>query len=352
MAHMARIAAICRQDLDERNLRVRLLDEIRGLVPFDAFVWLLTDPDTTVGSSPVADVGASGPTGVDLPTLIRLKYCSTINRWTALSPGAPVTLVDALGGTGVPDEWAALLAAHGITDVLSSVLRDAHGCWGFLDLWRAGGTCTKAELALIAEVIRMATPALRRSMLRSFDRTSSPAQQEADTDHGPVVLLVTDELRPVAQTPQADGYLRALLPTDAARAPIPAAAFNVGAQLLASERGVDDHQARARVHLHDGIWVTLRAARIGEPSATAGSIAISIEPTTAFDRASLYARVAGLTGRESELLHHLVTGHDTRAIALAMFVSEHTVQDHLKSIFAKSGLNTRRLVVARATGLI
>ena len=352
MAHVARIAAICREDIDERNLRVRVLDEVRRVVPFDAFVWLLTDPETTVGSSPVADLGPGGASGVDLPTLIRLKYSSTINRWTALSTGTPVTLVDAVGATGAQDGWADLLAAHGITDVLSSVLSDAHGCWGFLDLWRVGGTCTPVERALIGEVIHMVTPALRRSMLRSFERNSPPAEEDDNTERGPVLLLVTDELRPMAQTAEADRYLRALLPTDAARAPIPAAAFNVGAQLLASERGVDDHPARARVHLHDGMWVTLRAARIGEPSAQAASIAVSIEPTTAFDRASLYARVAGLTARESELLHHLVTGHDTRAISRAMFVSEHTVQDHLKSIFAKTGLNTRRLVVARATGLI
>ena len=352
MAHVARIAAICREDIDERNLRVRVLDEVRRVVPFDAFVWLLTDPETTVGSSPVADLGPGGASGVDLHTLIRLKYSSTINRWTALSTGTPVTLVDAVGETEAQDAWAALLAAHGITDVLSSVLRDAHGCWGFVDLWRVGGTCTPAERALLAEVIHMVTPALRRSMLRSFERNPRPAEQHANTEHGPVLLLVTDELRPIAQTAEADRYLRALLPTDEARAPVPAAAFNVGAQLLASERGVDDHPARARVHLHDGMWVTLRAARIGEPSATAASIAVSIEPTTAFERASLYARVAGLTDRESELLHHLVTGDNTRAISRAMFVSEHTVQDHLKSIFAKTGLNTRRLVVARATGLI
>ncbi len=271
MAHVARIAAICREDIDERNLRVRVLDEVRRVVPFDAFVWLLTDPETTVGSSPVADLGPGGASGVDLPTLIRLKYSSTINRWTALSTGTPVTLVDAVGGTGAQDAWAGLLAAHGITDVVSSVLRDAHGCWGFLDLWRVGGTCTPVERALIGEVIHMVTPALRWSMLRSFERNSPPAEEDDNTERGSVLLLVTDELRPIAQTAEADRYLRALLPTDAARAPIPAAAFNVGAQLLASERGVDDHPARARVHLHDGMWVTLRAARIGEPSAVRAS---------------------------------------------------------------------------------
>jgi hypothetical protein len=32
------------------------LKELRQTVPFDAYAWLLTDPETSVGSSPLADV--------------------------------------------------------------------------------------------------------------------------------------------------------------------------------------------------------------------------------------------------------------------------------------------------------
>ena len=86
-------------------------------------------------------------------------------------------------------------------------------------------------------------------------------------------------------------------------------------------------------------------------AADAASIAVSIEPTPPTERAALYARVAGLSERESELLTLLVAGADTRELARRLFVSEHTVQDHLKSVFAKTGVNNRRVLVARATGL-
>jgi DNA-binding CsgD family transcriptional regulator len=33
-----------------------------------------------------------------------------------------------------------------------------------------------------------------------------------------------------------------------------------------------------------------------------------------------------------------------------MFLSEHTVQDHLKSIFAKTATHTRRTLLARVLG--
>ena len=81
-----------------------------------------------------------------------------------------------------------------------------------------------------------------------------------------------------------------------------------------------------------------------------GDVAVSIEPSTASERVSLFARAYGLTRRETELLQHLAGGADTREVARQMFVSENTVQDHLKSIFDKSAARSRRALLARALG--
>ena len=50
------IMRICRGEADVRMLRLEALDAIRRAVSFDAYAWLLTDPETSVGSSPLADV--------------------------------------------------------------------------------------------------------------------------------------------------------------------------------------------------------------------------------------------------------------------------------------------------------
>jgi DNA-binding NarL/FixJ family response regulator len=105
------------------------------------------------------------------------------------------------------------------------------------------------------------------------------------------------------------------------------------------------------VHLAGGRWLTLRAARMGTSQpAHQRDIAVSIEPAPPGDRVSLFARASGLTPRETELLHHLVTGASTRDITGHMFVSENTVQDHLKSILAKTATSNRRTLLARALG--
>jgi DNA-binding CsgD family transcriptional regulator len=43
----------------------------------------------------------------------------------------------------------------------------------------------------------------------------------------------------------------------------------------------------------------------------------------------------------------LVTGLDTRAVTERLFISAHTVQDHLKSIFDKTGIHSRRELLAK-----
>jgi DNA-binding CsgD family transcriptional regulator len=330
------VGELCERIDDARELRLSLLEELRRLVPFDAFAWLLTDPDSEVGAAPIADV----PCLPELPRLIRLKYATEINRWT--QQAGPVACLQAVTNGHLEQSlvWRELLADYDVSDVASIVFRDRFGCWAFLDLWRSAGVFTDDQARVLAEHVGGITAALRRCTLRTFSRPSNTRDRHPWP--GPIVLVLSDQLEVQRQTPETERYLRALVPPDDARPPIPAGAYNVAAQLLATEAGIDDHQPAARVHLEDGGWLALRAARIGD------DIAVSIERASPTERLDLFRRAAGLTARETELLNLVATGADTRAIAEHMFLSEHTVQDHLKAIFAKTGTTNRRDLVARA----
>ncbi len=331
------VAALCAVHDDARSLRLALLTEIRRTIPFDAYAWLLTDPETRVGTAPIADV----PCLAELPRLVRLKYATELNRWTHLR-GPVARLHHASGGRlELSLVWRELLADHGVTDVASLVFEDRYGCWSFLDLWRIGGVFTDVEAARLGAHAPLITAALRACTAQTFsDHPTAPLPART----GPIVLVLSGELQVRAQTPATDEYLRTLVPPEGDRRPIPAAAYNVGAQLLAVEAGVDHHPPVARVHLERGDWLTLRAARIDR------DIAVSIEVATPGERLALFGRACGLTDRERELLALIAAGADTRAVAEQMFVSQHTVQDHLKSIFAKTHTGSRRELLARATG--
>lgn len=183
------------------------------------------------------------------------------------------------------------------------VLRDRYGCWSFIDLWRiAPGEAFSSE---------------DETFLAGHTRPR---------------IIFGDFFRPTQIVNRSPP-----LPTTVA-------------QLLAVEAGVDDHPARARVHLANGLLVTVRAARIGDPDATDSGIAVTIEPTRPLERMSLFVRAFGLTDRETELVRNLADDADTHQIAAAKFISEHTVQDHLKSSFSKTGARNRRTLVARLRG--
>jgi DNA-binding CsgD family transcriptional regulator len=342
-----RIRRICTADLDARTLRLEVLEQLRTVLASDAYVWVATDPETEVGASPLAEV----PSLAELPATIRLKYLTPVNRWTHL-PGRVATLAETTGGDLAKSLfWRRMLSRYGVEDVLSSVQRDRYGCWGFLDLWRIGGRFDRAETDFVAEVTPPITKALRRAQAATFVDAGPATADE------PVIMLLAADLGVRAQTPATLRLLQLLVPPDGDATPVPAGAYNVGAQLLAVEAGVDPHPPLTRIHLDGGRWVTLRAARLGAEPASGTSepdardLAVSIETARPADRAEVFGRAYGLSPRERDLLVALSSGPGTRELAGRLFLAEHTVQDHLRSIFDKTGVRSRSALVGRAFGV-
>lgn len=303
-------------------------------------MWLLTDPVTAVGAAPVAEV----PCVTELPALIKAKYATPVNRWTTLRHGGSPAglLTEAVDGDLARSRvWREVLGRYRIRDVASAAFADQHGCWGFLDLWRDDRCYAAADAEFLASLAAPLAAALRQCQARTFVAPATPHPREA----GPVVLVLDKGLRVISRTAASQAWLNVLLPPEPDEQAIPASVYNVAAQLLAAEEGVDDHPAQARTHLAGGFWLTLRAARL-----SASQIVVTIEEASAADRLDLFSRAYALTGRESELLGLIATGSDTRALARQMSLSEHTVQDHLKSIFAKTGARDRVTVLSRALG--
>ncbi|MFF4030546.1 response regulator transcription factor [Streptomyces sviceus] len=335
-----RIVRLCEAGGDSRTLRERLLDALRTAVGFDAYGFLLTDPETAVGCSPVADV----PCPAELPRLTRLRYLTEANRWTTLDG---VALLSGLSDPADSRLWRELLRDHGIRDIASLVFKDRFGCWGHLDLYRCDRPFSADETACLARLTAPVTTALRRSRAQTFVVRPPHARLP-----GPLALLLDPDLRVLAQTPATSACLSRLVPPGCGRPAVHACVYDVAAQLLAVEAGVDTHPPRSRVHLADGLWLTLSAARIDGvlPSGHRHGIAVTVEETSPAERLTLFARSFALSPREADVLHHLANGGDSHTVAHRMSLSAHTVQDHLKSIFTKTSTNNRVMLLARALG--
>jgi hypothetical protein len=194
---LERVDRICVAESDAKSLRIRVLDEVRRVVAFDSYVWLLTDPSTAVGCAPLADVPCLG----ELPTLIKLKYLTEVNRWTELvADGCAArslrTRTD--GDLSRSLVWREVMCRYGVRDVASAVFADGYGCWGFLDLWRgpAPGCFGQDDIDYLSRLAPRLTEALRRCQAMTFGR--APVSQRRDA--GPAVLLLDDGLDVVGQT--------------------------------------------------------------------------------------------------------------------------------------------------------
>lgn len=385
---LERIGQLCGSSLEDHGLRAGVLSELGSIVPFSSFAWPLTDPETCTGISPMARI----PCPQELPALIRLKYVTALGRWTSLLSGGPpaVTMQTATGGDPARSPlWTGILRRYGVADVLSTVFADSYGCWGWLDLWRTAdeGQFTELEtkhLAVAAPVIAAGLRRSRAARMRRDAQSRSDDPQPADDPEHPndlhaddpkhppnperrhaqprgeflptsglpqqAVLTLDAELGITGRSASATDWLGLLQPGPRPYEAVPAEVFNVAAQLLAREAGVDYHTASARVPIGFGQWAVLRSFRMDVGKDGEAPLAVTIQECPAAERLEVFARCFGLTPRQRSLLGLAASGLDTAALAAALGITPYTVQDQFKAVFAACGVRSRNALLALALG--
>ncbi|CAH8244199.1 helix-turn-helix transcriptional regulator [Paenibacillus melissococcoides] len=97
--------------------------------------------------------------------------------------------------------------------------------------------------------------------------------------------------------------------------------------------------AKSCVHLPGHPYLAIRASRLQEPE-DGPRLAVSFEPTGPADTLRLMAEAYGLSEREKQILDALIRGMSTKDLAHSLHISFYTAQDHIKSIFSKTGVTS------------
>ena len=103
--------------------------------------------------------------------------------------------------------------------------------------------------------------------------------------------------------------------------------------------------AIARVLARSGTWVVLHGTSL--VAAASRRAAVIVEPAHPARITPLLMSAYGLTEREREVTRRILRGDSTADIAKRLVVSPHTVQEHLKKIFEKTGVRSRRELVGK-----
>jgi DNA-binding CsgD family transcriptional regulator len=148
-------------------------------------------------------------------------------------------------------------------------------------------------------------------------------------------------------TPGVECWLEELPDGDwEARGKLPPSVLAVaGRALRTAEHDSPGEVSLARVLSRAGRWIVLHGVSLVANGAT--RVAVIVEPAHPARISPLLMAAYGLSEREQDVTRLVLCGESTVQIADELCVSPHTVQQHLKSVFEKTGVRSRRDLVGK-----
>ena len=336
-----KLVELCHSGLDVPEFFDEAGRLLRRVVPFDGFCSLSLDPATLL---PTSHITHDSMPPEDVPRLAENEYLQEdYNKFAmfARSP-RPAGILSAAteGALERSARYREILSANGFGDELRLTALDDSGPWGCFAFYRGEGEAefNEAEADFVAGVSALLAEGVRRAILLA----AAPTEEGRDA---PGLILLARSGAIEAVTPAAERWLSELItpPPPAGRLPQIVNAVAYRARLAAEGGG--EGMARARVPTSNGRWVVLHGSLVGDPAE--GRLAVIIEPARPLEIAPLIVAAYGLSKREREVTRLVIQGLSTSEIASALHLSSYTIQDHLKSIFAKMGVHSRGEVAAK-----
>lgn len=272
-------------------------------------------------------------------------YEDDVNNLAAVARSARgiSTLHEATSGdpTSSP-RWHANMALGGDQEMIAALRTQAGDVWGALGLYRDQGQplFDATELAFIQAVAPDLAEGARRALL-----AGEAVDPEGPRAPGLIVLSGNWEVE--STTPGVEHWLAELPDGDWDAGKLPSSVLAVAGRALRTAEHPDEpgQVAVSRVLSRSGTWVVLHGASL--VAGGARRVAVIVEPAHPARIAPLLMSAYGLTEREQQVTRLVLQGSSTAEIAARLVVSAHTVQQHLKSVFAKTGVRSRRDLVGK-----
>jgi DNA-binding CsgD family transcriptional regulator len=329
---------------DSFTFRRAAADRLRSLVALDEVWWWTTDPATGFFTSffsmePPAEDDFAVCHQVHRNEFLQPDY----NKFRVLARRASPAGVLSAGTGGNPGRSARyrdIIVPMGFEHELRLALVRGSTCWGGLALLRTAEApdFSDGDARALTGLLDPLTEGLQIGIVLGAVTTD-------EVTDGPGLLLLDGDARIAATTPAAERWLDEL-GRDTALGGVPEVVRCVAsaAAQLGDEAASNAAAPRARLRTPSGIWLVVHASRFRERE---GGIAVIIEEAKPSEIAPIVIEAYGLSEREGEITRLVLQGLSTKEIAGELHLSPYTIQDHLKSIFEKFAVRSRRELVAR-----
>jgi DNA-binding CsgD family transcriptional regulator len=235
--------------------------------------------------------------------------------------------------------YVRVLAPNGYRDgdELRAMFLDGDTSWGCVALHRHHGTFSGQEAHIVAAVGRYLATGIRRAILAADRRAEGSGQ--------PGLIILASDGAVDSKSPAGSLWLAAMLDATGTRDGVPLVIISLAEKARQAANGRTDEIATARLPLKEGGWLVAHASMLD--GAVDGRVAVMLQPAREPQIASMIVEAHGLTDREREVTRLIMQGRSTSEIADCLHVTPYTVQDHIKAIFAKVGVQSRRELVAQ-----
>jgi len=222
--------------------------------------------------------------------------------------------------------------------------------WGGINLIREGGRpdFDAREVALLRRIIPHLGTGLKAAVL------CKQASADPEGERVPGVLVLGDRGEVIQHTEAAERWLRDLDDLKDGWQEgegLPAPVWMVVGALRKALKPETDRDLggvpSVRVQTSSGRWLTFHGARTESRDGRGSETMVIIEPSRPQELAWLRASAYGLSERERAVVDLVVQGASTEEISQALYISKHTVQEHLSNAFDKVGVRGRRALVKR-----
>ena len=246
------------------------------------------------------------------------------------------------GNPAASKRWQENVKLGGDQEMIARLQTGSGEVWGALGLYREPGMpmFSAAEKRFVSEASRHLALGARGALLMA-------EAGEPDGPDAPGLVVLTDHWEVESTTPGVDHWLCELPDGDWDAGRLPSAVLAVTGRALRTAHFPDSpgEVAISRVLSRGGTWVVLHGAVLvsnGTPR-----VAVIVEPAHPARITPLLMAAYGLTEREQDITRLVLRGRSTGEIAATLVVSPHTVQQHLKSVFDKTGVHSRRDLVGK-----
>ena len=329
----------CNRGLDSLALAHEIRRLMGSVVPFDFSCWHPTDPATGLLAGGIFEI----PHALTARLSEIAFFEEDFNSLAELANRrCPVGILR--GETGGQPERSAryreILRPMGLEEELRAVFVTSSGIWAAAGMFRErGGPAFDAEEArFVTGISGMVAEGFRTALLIS-------TMGAADTTEAPGIVLFDDDGTVQDISPTAARWIAELQQggrSGSVALPIQVEQVSAAAR-AANRQGLSDRGARVRVLTRAGRWLVLHGTRLGSGDRTA----VIIEAAGPAAIAPLIVEAFGLSDRERQIVPLILRGASTQEIGRALCLSPLTVQDHLKAIFDKMGVRSRREIAGK-----